>query len=147
MSDSLAALGEAIGRQLARKQRPAGLSLELDHEPIVDAVKAAVHGSSEQTAAAIALAVKAMNEALAGSFSETSTELRLALNAVAAQIKAQPGTEKIVAAIDRHAQASAAQAAGLESMAAALVAMANAQKAEKVVEYDAQGRITRVKVI
>lgn len=151
MSDhSLAALGEAIGRQLAKKQRPAGLSLELDHEPIVDAVKAAVAGSAEHTAATIDLAVKAINGALVESFGETSTELRLALNGIAAQVKANGAkveTAHIVKALEGYGQAVTKQAEGLSDMAKAISELAKASRADKVIEYDAQGRIVRVKVI
>lgn len=163
LMDDMLDVGEMIGRALANKGAPSfvinepDLRVEIDAKPIADAVISSAERSGRDIATVVERAMvsgaenflRGMADAVAASpvADMDGVEARLsALTLAVRSIDFAPVAGAVAAALDRQTAETARAASATEALVDALRENTAAIRAERTVAYDAEGRVTSVRV-
>ena len=145
-------IGKKIGQAL-KQQRPGqsvpSIAINIDPEPVAKAIGSAVEAVGDRQSSALNVALEAALVEVTQQMSEQSEAVHKAVRSLAAEVKAHGARDTagpLVKALGGYGEAVMKQAQGLSELASAIADLAKAQRADKIVEYDTQGRIVRVKV-
>jgi hypothetical protein len=154
MASDLALLGEELGRAIQASRSSAvvpAISLTIDPAPVADAVRHAVSEAETANRASIEL----LGKQLAGLFEtargeglgEAGAALDRIFEALSSRNDLSAEVLAVADAIRQNSEALKEQARQAQLVVSALEAMARRAGADRVVDYDEQGRIKRVRVI